>query len=43
MSEALAALQDRTFAGATPTTAGAYPPERRQGERLLSYASEGAV
>lgn len=29
MSDALAAVQDRTFARATKLTAGAYPPERR--------------
>ena len=34
-----AGLQDRTFARAARTTAGAYPPPRR----LLSYAAEGAL
>jgi predicted pyridoxine 5'-phosphate oxidase superfamily flavin-nucleotide-binding protein len=29
MSDALAAVQDRTFARATKLTAGSYPPERR--------------
>ena len=44
MSEALAALQDQSFARATSTTAASYPPERRlRAERVLSYASEGAL
>jgi hypothetical protein len=38
MSEALAALQDRSFARATSTTAGSYPPERRlAGPQLADY------
>ena len=38
MSEALAALQDRSFARATSTTAGSYPPERRlTGPQLAGY------
>ena len=38
MSEALAALQDRSFARATSTTVGSYPPERRlAGPQLAGY------
>jgi hypothetical protein len=29
MSDELAAVQDRTFAGATSATVASYPPERR--------------
>jgi len=38
MSEALAALQDQSFARATSTTAASYPPERRlAGPQLAGY------
>ena len=38
MSEALAALQDQSFARATSTTAASYPPERRlAGPQLADY------
>lgn len=38
MSEALAQLQERTFATATKATSGSYPPERRlSGEQLAAY------
>lgn len=50
MSAALTAQQDPAFARATRATASAYPPERDgrtplrvQAERVISYASEGAV
>jgi hypothetical protein len=36
MSEELAAIQERTFAGATRATAGSYPPERRLSARQLA-------
>src|SRR5215831_12007809 len=43
MSEALARLQDQTFARATATTASAYPPERRMtGPQLASYLDRRA-
>ena len=38
MSEALATLQDQSFARATSTTVGSYPPERRlAGPQLAGY------
>jgi general stress protein 26 len=38
VSSALDAVQDRTFAAATSTTAAAYPPDRRlSGPRLAAY------
>jgi hypothetical protein len=38
MSETLTTVQERTFAAATETTAGSYPPERRlDGEQLAAY------
>jgi hypothetical protein len=36
MSEELAAVQERTFAGATRATVGSYPPERRLSARQLA-------
>jgi hypothetical protein len=36
MSEELAAVQERTFAGATRATASSYPPERRLSARQLA-------
>jgi predicted pyridoxine 5'-phosphate oxidase superfamily flavin-nucleotide-binding protein len=43
MSDVLAAVQERTFARATPTTAGAYPPERRLTAQQLSRFLDGHV
>jgi hypothetical protein len=42
MSEALAALQDRSFGRATSTTAGSYPPERRLADPQLADYSTAA-
>jgi Pyridoxamine 5'-phosphate oxidase len=43
MSEALAALQDQSFARATTATASSYPPERRlDGPRLAEYLDRRA-
>jgi hypothetical protein len=43
MSEELAAVQERTFAGATRATAGSYPPERRlSAGELASYVDRRA-
>jgi general stress protein 26 len=43
MSDALAGLQDRTFAAATAVTASAYPPERRlTGAQLSDYLDRRA-
>jgi nitroimidazol reductase NimA-like FMN-containing flavoprotein (pyridoxamine 5'-phosphate oxidase superfamily) len=43
MSDALAALQERTFAGATQTTARSYPPERRLTAGQLTRYLDGHV
>lgn len=43
MSEALAALQDRSFARATVATVGSYPPERRlSGQQIAEYLDRRA-
>jgi hypothetical protein len=43
MSEELAAVQERTFAGATRATAASYPPERRlSADQLVGYLDRRA-
>jgi hypothetical protein len=43
MSEELAAVQERTFAGATRATASSYPPERRlSAQQLADYLDRRA-
>ncbi|MHB8295576.1 MAG: pyridoxamine 5'-phosphate oxidase family protein [Acidimicrobiales bacterium] len=43
MSDALARVQDRTFATITAATAGSYPPERRlSGDQLAAYLDRRA-